>query len=143
MDKSDLPTKTNLLKRLFCIPITPLAPDPSCYAIQGSTITVWLEKAKGLDVPGGALRIEDERVSDRILVIRSQGGTFGAFRNRCGCSGFRVDPVPGEEKIRCCTLMQSTYDLAGKRLSGSAQKDLDVLPVEVFPDRLEIDISTI
>jgi cytochrome b6-f complex iron-sulfur subunit len=134
---------TNPLKRLLCLSMSPPPEDPGCVSIRGDAVTIDLSRAGVLGSPGGALRLDDERLPDRVLVVHGVDGVFRAFRNRCACGGFRVDPVPGEEKIRCCTLMQSTYDYAGKRLSGSARKDLDVLPVTGESGRLEIDVATL
>lgn len=142
MATSPLP-KTNALMRLFCQSISPPPEDPGCYEVADDKMTVDLTRAGVLAAPGGALRLDDDRLPDRILLVHAADGAFHAYRNRCACGGFRVDPVPGEEKIRCCTLMQSTYDYAGRRVSGSAQKDLDVLAVEAGDGRLVVDLSSI
>lgn len=104
------------------------------------TLVLALDRAPELLLRGGALRLESERLPDRVLVVHGVDGVYRAYRNHCACGGFRVDPVPSEEKIRCCTLMQSTFDYEGRRLSGSAKKDLDVLPVEKTEGTLRIDL---
>jgi nitrite reductase/ring-hydroxylating ferredoxin subunit len=135
--------RTNALKRLFCIAVSPPPADPGCWEFVGDTLTITLERAPELAVRGGALRLEDARLPDRVLVIRGQDGQLRAFRNRCACGGFRIDPVPDEEKIRCCTLAQSTYDYAGSPISGPAKKKLDLLPLRAEEDRLVIELDTI
>jgi nitrite reductase/ring-hydroxylating ferredoxin subunit len=137
------PLRPNPLKRLFCIQVSPRPADPGCLAIAGDTLSVELARAPELRAPGGALRLDDQRLPDRILVVHGQDGTLRAFRNRCACGGFRIDPVPGEEKIRCCTLAQSTYDYTGKPISGPAKKNLDLLPTRATAERLEIDLAPI
>ena len=134
---------TNPLKRLLCISVSPQPADAACCTISKDTVEIDLTRAPELKAPGGALRLEDKKLADRILVVHGLDGRFRAFRNRCACGGFRIDPVPGEEKIRCCTLMQSTYDYTGKRLSGTARKDLDLLNVAVSPDRLSIALASL
>ena len=136
-------SRTNPLKRMLCISMSPQPGDAACYAVTGDTVEIDLSRAPELKAPGGALRLEGGKLPDRILVVHGVDGRFRAFRNRCACAVFRVDPVPGEEKIRCCTLMQSTYDYTGKRLSGSAREDLDVLNVAAFPDRLSIAFASL
>ncbi len=66
---------------------------------------------------------------------------FRAYKNNCACSGWRLDPVDGEEKVRCCTLASSTYDYDGKRLSGPAKKDLETYPVEQIARSLLIRLK--
>lgn len=138
--KTPMP-RSNPLKRLLCIAVSPQPGDAACYAISKDTVEIDLTRAPELTAPGGALRLEDSKLADRILVVHGLDGRFRAFRNRCACGGFRIDPVPGEQKVRCCTLMQSTYDYTGKRLSGTATKDLDLLNVAASPDRLSIALS--
>jgi len=124
--------------------MSPEPGDSGCYALtgeSGETLVVTLERAPELARPGGALRLEGEGLPDRLLIVHGLDGSYHAYRNHCACGGFRVDPVPQEEKIRCCTLMQSTYGYDGKRLSGSAEKDLDVLRVEALEGALRIDLS--
>jgi nitrite reductase/ring-hydroxylating ferredoxin subunit len=126
---------------MFCISMSPLPKDPGCQSATAERLEIELERAPELAAPGGALRLEGEGLPDRILVVHCTDGRFRAYRNHCACGGFRVDPVPGEEKIRCCTLMQSTYDYEGRRLSGSAKKDLDLLPLEQVEGTLKIDLT--
>lgn len=135
-------TPTNPFKRLFCVAISPLPQDPGCYSIAGDIVTIDLARTPELRVPGGALRLEDERLPDRILVMHTDDGRFLAYRNRCACGGFRIDPVPGQAKIKCCTPMQSAYDYSGKPISGSAKKDLDVLRVDGRAESVTVDVSS-
>lgn len=140
---SDAPAlpRTNPLKRMLCLSMSPPPKDAACRARSGDTLVITLERTPELAAPGGALRLEGEDLPDRILVVHCLDGRFRAYRNHCACGGFRVDPVPDEEKIRCCTLMQSTYDYEGHRLSGSAKKDLDLLPLEQAEGTLRIDLT--
>ena len=50
--------------------------------------------------------------------------------------------MPGEEKIRCVTLMQSTYDYDGKVLTGSAKKGLTTYDVSVDGETLRITMGS-
>jgi len=135
------PARTNVLKRLFCISVTPLASDPRCLTVTAEAVTIDLDRAPELAAPGGSLRLESDLVPDRIIVVHGVDGRFYAYANHCACGGFRIDPVPGEPKIRCCTLMQSTFDYSGKQLKGTAKTDLDVLPVKRDGDAVRIDLA--
>jgi nitrite reductase/ring-hydroxylating ferredoxin subunit len=121
--------------------MSPLPGDADGYRVEGETIVLDLARCPELAEPGGALRLEDPGLPDRILVVHGVDGELHAYRNHCACGGFRVDPVPGEQKIRCCTLMQSTYDYSGKFLKGSAQKDLDALPITRDGTTARIDLA--
>jgi len=136
--------RTNLLKRLFCLSMSPLPEDPGCWEIREDRVTVDLARAGILRTPGGALRLEGPALPDRILLVHGEDGVFRAVRNRCACGGFRVDPVPGEPKVRCVTPMQGTYDAAeGRSLSSHVQKAVDILPVTREGDRLVVDASAL
>jgi cytochrome b6-f complex iron-sulfur subunit len=137
---SPLP-RTNPLFRLFCRSMSPLPTDPSGHRLEGQTLVLDLARCPELAQQGGALRIEEPGLPDRIIVVHGIDGELHAYRNHCACGGFRVDPVPGERKIRCCTLAQSTYDYDGKFLKGTAKKDLDVLPVTRAGQTARIDLA--
>ncbi len=133
-----------LFRRLFGICVTSLPSDTDCWQIQGGKIEIDLSKASELTLKGGALRLEGQGLEPRMLVIHGVDGKFYAYQNNCACSGWRLDPVEGEEKIRCYTLAQSTFDYSGHPVSGPAEKDLKVYPVEVGEDdrTLRIDVSS-
>jgi nitrite reductase/ring-hydroxylating ferredoxin subunit len=135
--------RTNPFKRLLCIQVSPRPGNLACLDVSGDALTIDRSLAPELGDPGGALRLDDARLPDRILVVHGRDGTFRAYRNRCACGGFRIDPVPDEEKIRCCTLAQSTYDYSGRPISGPAKKNLDLLPTQVSAERLVIDLAPI
>lgn len=139
--KEPLP-RTNILKRLFCLSMSPRPRDSGCHAVQGDQLMLDLSRAPELNEKGGALRLESADLPDRVLVVHGPDGGFHAYRNRCACGGFRIDPVPGEGKVRCVTPMQSTYDgAAGKPLTKMVERSVDVLPVEESGSRLVIDIA--
>jgi hypothetical protein len=134
---------TNIFQRLFCVTISPLPSDTGCFAVDGDRLTILIDRAPELAPAGGALRIEDARLPDRVLVVHGEDGQLRAFRNRCACGGFRIDPVPGQQKIRCCTPMQSSYDYAGSPLSRTVNRSLDVLPSTVEGTTLTVDIRAL
>ena len=88
------------------------------------------------------MRLEGRALSRRVLIVHGVDGQLRAFPNRCThAGGRRLDPVPGESVIRCCSVGQSVFDYEGRRLSGSAQEPLTPLRVQsqsgkfvVWPD---------
>ncbi len=130
-----------VLKRLFGLPVSPLPSDDGCFTPGDGVVEVDLSRATELAAPGSALRLESADLPDRLLVVHGLDGTFRAYTNRCACAGWRIDPVPGEPKVRCCTTMQSTYDYDGTKLSGSARGDLETHPVDRVGDCLQIRIA--
>lgn len=131
-----------VLKRIFGISVTSLPTDAGCSALRDGVVEVDLTRAPELTTPGSALRLESEDLPERLLVLHGLDGTFRAYTNRCACAGWRIDPVPGEPKVRCSTMAQSTYDYDGRKLSGSARGDLTLHEVEADGDRLLIRLSS-
>lgn len=130
-----------IFKRLLGICETRPPADPGCWKYQGGKLEIHLDRAPELSRKGGAIRLEGPSLPKRVLVVHGQDGRFHAFPNRCTHVGHRrVDPVPGEERIRCCSVGKSTFDYSGKRLSGSAQEPLVPLAVESDGKRLLIAV---
>lgn len=129
-------------KRLFGLPVTGTPGDDSSWkVIDGQKIELKLESVPALAKPGGAIRLEGKGLEPRLLVLHGIDGVFRAYKNNCACSGWRIDPVDGEEKVRCCTLAQSTYDYDGKRVSGPAEKDLETFSVDEEEGKLVVRLS--
>ena len=130
-----------LFKRIFGISVTSTPGDERCFTARDGAVEVDLTRARELSIPGAALRLESAELPARLMVLHGLDGTYRAYTNHCACSGWRIDPVAGEHKVRCCTLAQSTYDYDGKKLSGPAKGDLATHQVEVDGDKLTITLS--
>lgn len=128
-------------QRLLGICATPAPRDPSCWSVTGTTVTVDLNKAPELGPVGGAIRLEGGTLAKRVLVIRGPSGAYHAFANHCAHMGRRLDPVPGTATVQCCSIGKSTFDLNGKRLAGSAGKDIIVYPLSQTASRLTIETA--
>ena len=129
------------LKRIFGICETGVPNDGSCWSVQDGVVEVQLDKAPELTKQGAAMRHEGQGLEPRLLLLNGIDGKYHAYENACACSGWRLDPVEGEEKVQCCTLMASTYDYDGKKLSGPAEKDVVTHPVEEEDGKLTIRLS--
>lgn len=80
---------------------------------------------------GGAVYLAGQGLDKPILLLRTEEDRYLAFANRCTHFGHRkLDPVPGEAKLRCCSISHSTFDLEGKNISGPAKEPLTRYAVE-------------
>ncbi|MFH1434423.1 MAG: Rieske 2Fe-2S domain-containing protein [Pseudomonadota bacterium] len=131
----------SILKRIFGICVTRLPADGSCWKMSDGKIVVDLEKAPELGRPGGAIRIEQSGMDNRILLFLGDDGGYHAFLNKCACSGWRIDPQPGTSTVQCCTLAKSTYSYDGKVLSGPAKEPAQVFPVTKDGNKITISIA--
>jgi len=131
--------RRNLFQRLFGICATRPPADDGAWKVQGREVMVDLNRVPELARPDQAVRLERKGFSDRLLIVHGNDGRHHAFRNRCQHGGRRLDPVPGEEQVQCCSIGRSTYDYSGKVLSGPAKGPLQILPVRTEGGRLVIE----
>lgn len=52
----------------------------------------------------------------------------------------RLDPLPGEALVECCSVGKSRFDYTGARRSGSAKKPVKSLQVEAQDGKLIISL---
>jgi nitrite reductase/ring-hydroxylating ferredoxin subunit len=128
-------------KRLFGICRTQPPTDPGCWELAEGGVAVDLGRASELERKGGAIRLEGGGLGRRLLVFRGEDDAFHAFENRCDHGGRRLDPLPGAERIECCSMGKSTYDYSGNRISGAAKGPVKVLEVERTGDKLLIKVA--
>lgn len=121
------------LKRILGICETPLA-DAQSWQVSGSQILADLNKIPTLSKSGNAVRLEGKGLSARILLVHGTDGNYYAFVNKCSHMGRRIDPMPGESAIRCCSVSKSMYSYDGKVISGPAKDPLRTLPVQINPE---------
>lgn len=133
--------KRNIIQRLFGIPATEKPKDPECWKYSDGVVIINLERTPELDETWGALRLESERMPRRVLVVRGEGTAYYAFNNCCKHGRRRLDPVPGENQVQCCSIGKSTFDLDGKRISGSAAEDIEIFALAREGNRLKIDLQ--
>ena len=131
----------NFFQRLLGRCATPEPADSTCWKYVDSEITLFLSKTPELSEPGSGVRLEGEALPERLLVVHGTNGQFLAFRNRCGHGGRRMDPMPDQPNVQCCSLGKTTCDYEGKVLSGAARESLKAYPVEFQGDILIIQLS--
>jgi len=131
-----------LFKQLLGICQTRPPADAECWTCVDDRVEILLDRAAELSDPGGAIRLEGSGLRQRLLVVHGQDGSFHAFPNRCTHIGHRrLDPVPGEAELRCCSVGRSRFDYTGGKLSGLARKPIQPLGVEVESGKLIIALS--
>jgi nitrite reductase/ring-hydroxylating ferredoxin subunit len=118
---------------------TPTPADPQCWSFADGKIEIDLARAAELSSPAGAVRLEGRRLPQRVLVVRDKQGSFHAFPNRCTHAGHRrLDHLPQDGKVKCCSVGQSIFDYEGKRHSGSAGDPIKPFRVERSDGKLTI-----
>lgn len=100
------------------------------WSLEGSKVQVKLSQMPEPLPKGGAVYLKGGGLSKPVLLLRTEDDRYLAFEDRCTHFGRKIDPVPGEAKLRCCSLFHSTYDLEGKNISGAAKDPLTCYTVE-------------
>lgn len=133
--------KRNILQRILGICATPPPQNRDCWSYARGKIIIDLARAPELEQPGSGLRLEGRDCPERVLVIYGDDCLFHAFRNRCGHAGRRLDSVPGEETIQCCSIGKSNYNYEGRIISGPARDPLTMYSVDVRDGKLIISVG--
>lgn len=119
----------SIIKAIFGICETkPLSGD--LWSLEGNKVQVKLSQMPEPLPKGGAVYLKGGTLSKPVLLLRTEDDRFLAFEDRCTHFGRKLDPVPGESELRCCSLFHSTYDLEGKNISGAAKRPLTRYVVE-------------
>lgn len=119
-----------VLKRILGICKTGTPVDEGCWSFSGRTIAVDIARAGELHTAGGALRLEGKGLPEKILVFQGLDGKFYALKNQCTHIGKRrIDPVVGQDRLKCCSVMGSVFTYKGDVVSGPARKPLVSYPV--------------
>ncbi len=132
--------KRSFWQRLFGIPATQPPRNSQCWSYREGIVEIELSQALELNQPGGALRLESPAMPRRILVVKASEGYY-AFENACRHGKRRLDPVPGEERLQCCSVGKVKYDFAGKPYSESVKDFLPMFPVELRDGRLFVRLT--
>lgn len=127
-----------ILKRIFGICDTKPPKDSGCWKYSENMIEVALDKVPELAVKGGAVRLEGGDLPEKVLVVNGNDDLYHAFINKCMHGKRRIEPVAGEQFIRCCSMGKATYNYNGEVVSGAAKEPLPVLKVEEENGRLKI-----
>lgn len=130
----------NIFQRILGICATKQPSDEDCWKFENGKIIVDLARAPELAGRNGAIRLEKKNLPERVLVIHGDDGEYYAFQNRCTHMHRRLDPVPAAQQVQCCSLGKSTFDYKGKKISGSATKDIDTYKIMAEDGKLLITL---
>ncbi|MBI9077838.1 MAG: Rieske (2Fe-2S) protein [Desulfatibacillum sp.] len=134
--------KRGFLNRILGIPATKTPIDSDCWAYSDGVLTVDLARAPELSKPGGAMRLEGNGLPERVLVFQGDDGEFRAFKNRCSHIGHRrLDPVPGQNCVQCCSVNGSMFEYDGDNLKGPAPHPAKTYEVHKEGASLEIKLA--
>jgi nitrite reductase/ring-hydroxylating ferredoxin subunit len=128
------------LKRILGICETPAPACAAAWSVAGRTVRLDLARLPELAPAGGAVRLEGRGLPQRLLVVRAQDGALHAFGNRCSHMGRRIDPLPGTDRLECCSVSKSTYSYDGEPLSGAARGALKTFGVSVSGNEAKITL---
>jgi len=93
--------------------------DSALWSVEGETLMVKVGEVPQLAEKDGAVYVQGEGLATPVLVVKTGDGEFAAFENRCTHLPHRkLDPVPGEDRLRCCSISHSRFDMEGKPVSG-------------------------
>ena len=140
MNKQGL--KRGFINRILGIPATKTPQDSDCWSYNDDTVTVDLDRAPELSKPGGAMRLEGESLPERVLIFLGDDGEYRAVKNRCTHVGHRrLDPVPGQNCVQCCSVNGSIYEYDGTNLKGPAPHPVKTFEVTKDGNILSIKLA--
>lgn len=132
-----------LLKQVLGICDTGKPLDEGCWSVNGSEVTIGMNRAKEILKPGGAVRLEGKGLPFRILVFQGLDGRFYALKNKCThMGGRRLDPTVDKGTVKCCSVMGSVFSYNGEVLAGPARKPLVSFPVKTDTGRIIVTLET-
>jgi nitrite reductase/ring-hydroxylating ferredoxin subunit len=114
----------------------------SFWSVEGNKVRVKLNHMAEPLQKGKSVYLKGKGLAKPVLLLRTEDDIYLAFSNCCTHFGHRkLDPVPGEPKLRCCSVNHSTFDLQGKPIGGPAKRPLKCYAVERSDGDLVIALS--
>ncbi len=126
-------------KSVFGICNTPRLPT-EYWRQEGDQVCFRLSDAPELQAPDGAVYLAGAGLTAPVLVVNAGDQGFIAFRDKCTHGGRKLDPVPGQAQVRCCSVGKSTFTHSGEKVSGPAKGPITGYPVEVRDGELVITV---
>ncbi len=105
--------------------------DPRLWSIENGMVRVKLSEVAELGVGGGAVYLQGKGLDMPILIVGTEDNRYLAFANKCTHGGRKIDHVPGESKLRCCSIGHSTYDYNGNVVKGMAKRPITKYETEI------------
>lgn len=98
------------------------------WAFSDGVLSIELNRVPALAETASAVRVEDEALPERVLVIHAHDGDFYAYRNACSHGGRRVD-LQDDGTLKCTSFGESRYEADGAVISGPAPEPLTTYPI--------------
>ena len=130
-----------IFKRIFGICETKPPANPDCWNHISGTLEIDLSKTPELREKGAAIRLEGTALPIRLLVVHNGDDQYYAFENRCTHYGRRLDPLPGQLLLQCCSVSKSTFDFSGSNIIGPGKGPIKSYPVERNGELLSINLN--
>jgi nitrite reductase/ring-hydroxylating ferredoxin subunit len=130
-----------ILRRIFGISDTGPPANQNCWRYAGGKVEVELTDAEELKQKGSAIRLEGKGLPRRLLLVHGIDGDYHAYENKCTHFSRRLDPLPGQPMVRCCSVNKSTFDYGGSKVSGPAKGAIKSFVVEKLDQRLVIRLD--
>jgi len=112
--------------------------SPGLWSLENGKVRVKVGQIHELSEKGGTVYLSGQGLSKPVLVVKTEDEGYLAFANKCTHGGRKLDPVPGEPLLRCCSLGHSTFDYEGSKVSGLAKGPLTRYSVELLEGDLLI-----
>jgi nitrite reductase/ring-hydroxylating ferredoxin subunit len=100
------------------------------WSLEENRVRVKLSQIPEPLVKGDTVYLKGVGLVKPILLLGTGDDQYLAFENRCPHAGRKIDPIPGEEKLRCCSIGHSEFDLEGNVIKGRAKDKLKQYAVE-------------
>lgn len=114
--------------------------SPELWNLEEGKIQIKLSDLSELSTEGDAVYLQGAELQSPVLIVKGKDEEYLAFENRCPHGRRRLDPVPGERTLRCCSINHSTFDYDGKVIKGPAKKAVASYAVKVSGENLIIDL---
>lgn len=131
----------NFLKRLLGICQTNPPQNAECWQYADGKIMIDLSLLPEISAVGTAVRLEGDRLPERVLLVHGTDGKYHAYLNKCTHMNRRIDPLSDRPGVECCSVSKTTYDYDGKLLSGPGKGPLKAYPVDIEDGKIVISLS--
>ena len=131
-----------IFKRILGICETKPPVNHDCWKHISGTVEIDLSKTPELREKGAAIRLEGTALPIRLLVVCNGDDQYRAFENRCTHYGRRLDPLPGQPFLQCCSIGKSTFDFSGSNVFGPGTGPIKSYPVKRNGEVLLISLDS-
>ena len=133
-------SSTSACKMISGVSDTPTAPSGS-YQVSDSEVMLDLNKVSVLDKVGASIKIEIENEKHhplKIIVARVGSSEYIAFSNKCTHGERELEYEHNSRSFTCVSFGHSKFDIKGVVLDGPAEKPVQLFPVSLSDNKLQI-----